>query len=275
MIRSSCGAVPVLLLLAAGVCAGARGADSPVFQEAAGGRAGISVAGAGAVPVPPAVAHVLLRVVASAEDSTDAMAKLQDRHRLIEKEFELLEIPGIETKRLGPVLRVQPVGGDEGRLGGILVFGEQPEGDPDLEVVASEVLAVKIQGSGDLPGSVGRVVDAALKHRVRPDSGSDGADPAASRWLSMISGGRPSLAPGLPPVRYEGRDPAASVRQATALAFADARAKAESLASLAGVALGPLESIAVEEGPAYTEAGAAPFEQTVKVSVRFAIGRPR
>jgi uncharacterized protein YggE len=252
---------------------------------AQGGRdEGVSVVGKGAARAKPTVAEIDLDVSASAELTGDAIVKFRDAGKRVRDAFAALKLPDVTVEERGPVVD------QKGAAVNPYMMDMGMQSKAKTEVQLSRKLVVKVAKIEAMEEEavlqlVGRLID------VAQDAGAR-VGPRVDPMMAYRYGYGIAQANGL--VRFVVEDYDKLKEEAYAAAAADARAKAERLARLNGVELGPVEAVREGSGaeapgriyidgmPGSTDDGDEPRERLtsprfqeipiqVELSVRFAI----
>ena len=230
--RRSCLVAPIVAaFIMAWVSGIARGAD----QE------GITVAGAGQAKAKPTVVEINATVAGEAELAADAVVKYRDAKKKAIAALLALKIPSLSIESNG-----YSVGdaADPSQQAAVLQGRGGAAGKQKVQVTEQLRLVLKDAdklNNDALMDTVLKVLDAGR------DAGLTIGPPALSGYAQMIQmqmgGGQ-----GQSLVAFKIADPGAIREEAYRQAMADAKAKAEHLASLAGVKLGRI--LSVQEGAA-------------------------
>lgn len=256
------------------------------YEPAAPASIGITVYGTGERRTRPHMVEIDLRASASAELTADALVKYRDTKRRTLEAFQQLQFEQLSIDEQG--LTLTPAGMNEvmQRMWG----GMPPNASAKAQVQISSVLRLRLEGIRDkTPEEVMEMVGKLLD--VAQDSGST----LGPSQEEMAMAWRYGYAPTGAMVRFVVRDLAALREEAYELAVGDARSRAERLARLNGVKLGPVLSVQELEvsgdeavlnqpyyarynppaptnsGPQITSESFAEIPFRVKLLVRFAI----
>ncbi len=235
-LRSPGKAFPGFLVLAVLLFGGALAPHCSGGEEQ-----GIVVTGAGEVKARPNRAEIVLNTTGSAELTGDAITKYQDSLRRTLQAIEGLKLKSVEIKQEG--LGVATAGGQQGQQ--VVFNGGNNANAVKLEMAISRSLRVALTSIESMPEdeliqTLARVLDAVQ------DSGSklgNASDPSSMVMRMIGQGGSGSSA-----VTFV-LDGAEELReQAYQKAFAHAKSRAERLAKLAGVELGPVLAVSETVG---------------------------
>lgn len=221
--RNGFGLAALTLALAATTAAFAQTGDE-----------GLSVVGKGTARARPTAAEIDLEISATAELTGDAIVKFRDAVKRVRDAFAALKLPDVSVEERGPAVSQKGA-----------VFNPYMGIDPGAstktrtEVQLARKLVVKVAKIGDMEEEavlqlVGRLID------VAQDGGAQ-VGPRVDPYTAY----RFDLNPSSGLVRFVVEDYEKVKEEAYAKAAADARAKAERLARLNGVELGP--AVAVRE----------------------------
>lgn len=193
---------------------------------------GISVSGTGEVRARPNSVELKLRASGTAELTADAIVKYKDSKERLLAAFEELKLPDMKVVE-GDVSIVR---GDAAALMNYAMRGQTPAGKQTVEIASS--LWFMLGGIGEMEPPelmelLGRILD------VARDAGA-AVGPTAAEVNYAYRYGRP-LQGSL--VDFVITDFASHREEAYEKAIADARQRAERLASLTGVTLGPVMAV--------------------------------
>ncbi len=203
--------------------------------DASGTGAGITVYGSGHSSAKPNIIEVELRSAAKAELTGDAIVKYRDAKRRTLAAFTGLKIENIEIEEQG--LSIMPGNGAESMQ---MMWRGMANTTSKTQIELASTLIVRLKGiellsPEDLTETIGKILD------VAQDSGAT-VGPSAEETAMMGWSGR-FKRNGI--VKFILTDVTKVREQAYSKAVEDARERAERLARLNGVALGPV--LAVEE----------------------------
>lgn len=235
---------------------------------------GFTVVGKGFVAVKPDLAEVDLEVIASSELTADAIVKYRDAKRRIRDAFTALKLANVTVDERGLLVD------QKGMMQSPYFFDYSPNTRTKTEVQLTRKLVVRANDIRKMDEEavlqlVGRLLD------VAQDAGAKvGPQNNMSPYYYYRFGGSPS-ASGL--VRFVVEDFDKIQEEAYEKAIADARARAERLARLSKVELGPIvavrevvvpgdKSTSTEEEPARKRLETAKFQEIpvrVELLVRF------
>lgn len=230
-LRRVVAALACLAMLAAGVgTASAQYVSVPGIPQ---NIEGLTVIGKGAVLASPDLAEIDLDVSASAELTGDAIVKFRDAKKRVIEAFEALKLPNISVVERG--LLVDQKGGAVNPYYVDIGVAQNSK----TEVQLSRKLVVKMSGLREMEEDaalqlVGRLLD------VAQDAGARVGPPPPNPYSNIVyyrQGGGADL------VRFVLEDFDALQEQAYEKAVADARGRAERLARLSGVELGPVVAV--------------------------------
>jgi uncharacterized protein YggE len=214
-----------ILPLAGGL---ARAADNP----------GITVSATGEAKAKPTQVELNLTAAGSAELAGDAMVKYRDALRRMTSAFEALKMENLEVTEQG---LSYSEANSAGQAAALAAFGggTAPAAKPQVQI--SRGLQLVLKQIEQLPEQalmekIARILDTAK------DSGASQGAPANAR-MAMIMASMGVGQSGDLGVTFVVEDADAVRQRAYEDAFAQARARAQRLASLAGVKLGPVLSV--------------------------------
>jgi uncharacterized protein YggE len=227
-------AVICLSLVVIGVVPRAHGQ----FFDQMGGAAhppnieGFTVAGKGFVAAKPDLAEIDLDVVASSELTADAIVKYRDAKRRIRDAFAALKLGNVTVDERGLLVD------QKGQMQSPYFFDYQPNTRTKTEVQLTRKLIVKAADIRKMDEEgvlqlVGRLLD------VAQDAGGKVGANNMNPYYYYRWGGNPTT--GL--VRFVLEDFDKVQEEAYEKAIADARARAERLARLSKVELGPIVAV--------------------------------
>jgi uncharacterized protein YggE len=194
---------------------------------------GFTVAGKGFVAARPDLVEVDLDVIASSELTADAIVKYRDAKRRVRDAFAALKLGNVTVDERGLLVD------QKGTMQSPYFFDYQPNTRTKTEVQLTRKLVVKAADLRKMDEEgvlqlVGRLLD------VAQDAGAKvGGQNNMNPYYYYRFGGNP--ASGL--VRFVLEDFDKIQEQAYEMAVADARARAERLARLSKVELGPIVAI--------------------------------
>ncbi len=228
----------VLSRVAFGVCAWLCFAAPTLAGE------GITVMGTGSVDVKPQLAVLGGVVTGDAELAADAVIKFQDNKRRAVESIEAVGLDGIGIEGDGFMISSAT---DPSQMQAIMM-GQPPTTDAQ-PVSVSERLEVTLSGIDqmddvEVADAITNIVDAGKDAGVTLGGGG------VTNMIQMQLRGNAAQ----PLAVFRLSDPDAVRQQAAEAAMADARAKAQRLADLAGVKLGKVVSIS-ETAPPADESG--------------------
>jgi uncharacterized protein len=201
---------------------------------------GLSVVGKATIGAKPNLAEIDLDVSAAAELTGDAIVKFRDSKKRVRDAFAALKLANVAVEERGLLVD------QKGAMMNPYYFDYNPNTKTKTEVQLSRKLVVKASDIGALDEEavlqlVGRLLD------VAQDAGARVGPPASMNYYYYRYGMNPNS--GL--VRFVLEDYEKVQEQAYEKAVADARARAERLARLSGLQLGPV--LAVREVVAPTD----------------------
>ncbi len=220
--------ISLTLLLFLAAASAARGDEA----------SGISVFGSGEVRARPTRVEIDLTAGAGAELTGDALVKYQDALRRTLSAFEKLELKNLKIEQRG----LSFASNSGAAAANFVDAGVQaPVGKTKIDITRSLRLAlggVDQMPEQELTATIGRLLDAAKDAGAQVGAGADNA------MLMQMFGrtGSPT-----PVVTFVVEDAQQAREQAYQQAYDQAKTRATRLARLAGVELGPVESI--EEAP--------------------------
>jgi uncharacterized protein YggE len=256
------------------------------YEPPAQASNGITVYGTGERRTRPHMVEIDLRASASAELTADALVKYRDTKRRTLEAFQQLQFEQLSIEEQGLTLTPGSMNEVVQRMWG----GMPPNASAKAQVQISSMLRLRLDGIRDKsPEQVMEMVGKLLD--VAQDSGST----LGPSQEEMAMAWRYGYAPTGAMVRFVVRDLAALREEAYELAVSDARSRAERLARLNGVKLGPVLSVqelevsgdesvlnqpnyprynppaATNDGPQITSESFAEIPFRVKLLVRFSI----
>ena len=196
---------------------------------------GISVSGSAEAKAKPKLVEIEVRVSAKAELADDALVKHQQALRTVKDAFAALKMPNLKVIERG--LSLSP--GDSAAQVQAMMRGMQPATTEKQQLEISSPVRLQLSGidsmkPADLFKALGKLLD------VARDSGAVVGQTGTETYRNMYYGGQRT---NTPVVRFVIRDLDEMREQAYERAMADARRRAERLARLSGVKLGPALSI--------------------------------
>ena len=205
------------------------------LAQTAGYPDGISVSGSAETKARPKLVEIEVRVSAKAELADDAMVKHQQALRTVKEAFAALKMPNLKVIERG--ISLSP--GDSAAQMQAMMRGMQPSTTEKQQLEISSPVRLQLSGidkmqPADLFKSLGKLLD------VARDSGAVIGQTGAESYRNYYYGGQRTSPPV---VKFVIRDLDEMREQAYERAMADARRRAERLARLSGVKLGPALSI--------------------------------
>ncbi len=194
---------------------------------------GLSVAGKARVPAKPDLVEIDVEVTAASELTADAIVKYRDAKRRIRDAFAALKLDNVSVEERGLLVD------QKGQMQSPYYFDYQPNTRTKTEVQLTRKLVVKASGIRKMDEEsvlqlVGRLLD------VAQDAGAKvGPQNNMPRWYFYNYG----MNPGAGLVRFVLEDFDKIQEEAYEKAIGDARARAERLARLSKVELGPIVAI--------------------------------
>ena len=194
---------------------------------------GLTVIGKGSASAAPDLAEIDLDVSASAELTSDAIVKFRDAKKRVVEAFEGLKLPNVSIVERGLLVD------QKGAVANPYYIDYNATQKAKTEVQLSRKLVVKMSGLREMDEDaalqlVGRLLD------VAQDAGARVGPPAPNPYYNVVyyrQGG------GMDLVRFVLEDFDQLQEQAYEKAVADARERAERLARLSGVKLGPIVAV--------------------------------
>ena len=228
-----------VVLLALVVIGSGRPARAQFFDGMGGGAGatqnieGFTVSGKGAVSAKPNYAEIDMEVSASSELTADAIVKYRDAKKRIRDAFSALKLNSVAVEERGLLVD------QKSQMQSPYFFDSQPNTRNKTEVQLSRKLVVRASGIRKLDEEsvlqlVGRLLD------VAQDAGAR-VGPQFNAAYYWYYGYNPNQQSGL--VRFVLEDFDKLQEEAYTKAIADARARAERLARLSRVELGPIVAI--------------------------------
>jgi uncharacterized protein YggE len=231
---SKTGIVAIALVLGMSLGGPARG---QFFQSSPGGTSapnieGFTVNGKGSVSARPDLVEIDLEVSAGSELTADAIVKYRDARRKLREAFAALKLANVEVEERGLLVD------QKGSMGNSYFFGFQPNQRTKTEVQLTRKLVVRCSDLRKLDEDgvlqlVAKLLD------VAQDAGGR-VGPPAMDYNPYFYNPMPQ-SNGL--VRFVIEDFGKLQEEAYEKAIADARARAERLARLSHVKLGPIVAI--------------------------------
>jgi uncharacterized protein YggE len=206
------------------------------FQAPASGAGpnieGFTVAGKGRVASKPDKFEIDLEIAASSELTADAVVKYRDAKRRIHEAFTALKLPNVAVEERGLLVD------QKGAMQNPYFFDYQPNTRTKTEVQLTRKLIVKVNDIRKMDEEavlqlVGRLLDVSQDAGAKVGGGGE-------RPYYYYRFNPPSMG-GL--VRFVLDDFDKLLEEAYQKAIADAKARAERLARLGGVELGPIVAI--------------------------------
>lgn len=220
---------------------------------------GLTVLGKGTAKAKPTFAEIELDVSASAELTGDAIVKFRDAKKRIRDAFAALKLPDVTVEEQGLLVDQKGAAFNPYMM---MDMGMQSKAKVEVQLSRKLVVrAAKIQNMEEeaVLQLVGRLLD------VAQDAGGRVGPPSNSAMMAYRSG-TPSTS-NL--VRFVVEDVEKLKEEAYSRAAADAKARAERLARLNGVELGPVVGVR-EETPAPSPAASpSPY------AILYGISEPR
>ncbi|AMV41045.1 SIMPL domain-containing protein [Planctomyces sp. SH-PL62] len=220
-------------------------APSPAAAQVPAGAQeaeGLWVLGKGTASARPSLVEIDLDVSAAAELTGDAIVKFRDAKKRVHDAFAALKLPGVTIDERGLLLDQKGAAFNPYMMD----YGVQSKARSEVQL--SRKLVVKATGIQAMEEEavlqlVGRLLD------VAQDAGAHVGPPGNAAMMAYRFGTTSTTAL----VRFVVEDHEALREQAYAKAAADARGRAERLARLNGVTLGPV--LSVREVPTASNSG--------------------
>jgi uncharacterized protein len=220
------------------VVVGLVGSAHAQFFDQMGGAAhppnieGFTVVGKGFVAAKPDLVEIDMDVIASSELTADAIVKYRDAKRRIREAFAALKLGNVTVDERGLLVD------QKGQMQSPYFFDYQPNTRTKTEVQLTRKLIVKAADLRKMDEEgvlqlVGRLLD------VAQDAGGKVGPPANNYYYYYRWGGNPTT--GL--ARFVLEDFDKVQEEAYEKAIADARGRAERLARLSKVELGPIVAV--------------------------------
>jgi uncharacterized protein len=227
------GHVAKLLVLAAAVLFGAIARAQVVQDTGAGG--GISVTGGGDVVAKPDVVEIRLRVSGTAELTDDAIVKHRDARDRIMKAFENLKIENLKADEIN--VNVKAASSNE-TVQRVLRGNVQQQTNTPAQVEVAGTMRIRVSNISKMPPDdlmkmIGRLLDTAK-------DGGAGLGPSDEEAAMAYRYGRQT---STSMVKYIVTGAEKIREEAYQKAVDDARARAERLAKLHSLKLGPVTSV--------------------------------
>jgi len=213
-------------------------------------QGGITVSAEGDAQIRPDVLVIRGTLTESAADAEDASVAFRDTRRRAVERLEKLEVDGLTLSAQSlRVSRMSPA--DMGMMGG---FEEPMEMGPSQLSISQEV-SIEVAGIDQMEEA--ELIELVLTlSEVAVDAGlnmSAAMDQNAMMQMQMFGGGGGMQTSDIAVFKIS--DPEAASEAAAQAAMDSARAKAERLARLAGVELGPITAITEHAGPVESSDG--------------------
>jgi len=194
---------------------------------------GFTVAGKGHVLAKPDKFEIDLEVAASSELTADAVVKYRDAKRRIHEAFTALKLANVAVEERGLLVD------QKGAMQNPYFFDYQPNARTKTEVQLTRKLIVKAADIRKMDEEavlqlVGRLLDVSQDAGAKVGGGGENRPYYYYRWNPVSSVGL---------VRFVLDDFDKLLEEAYAKAIADAKARAQRLARLGGVELGPIVAI--------------------------------
>jgi uncharacterized protein YggE len=193
---------------------------------------GFTVAGKGHAMAKPDQFEIDLEVAASSELTADAVVKYRDAKRRIHEAFAALKLPNVAVQERGLLVD------QKGTMQSPYFFDYQPNSRSKTEVQLTRKLVVKVSDIRKMDEEavlqlVGKLLDVSQDAGAKV-GGGENRPYYYYRWNPPSAGGL---------VRFVIDDLDKLIEDAYEKAIADAKARAERLARLGGVELGPIVAI--------------------------------
>lgn len=200
---------------------------------------GLTVVGKATVGAKPNLAEVDLDVSASAELTGDAIVKFRDSKKRVHDAFAALKLANVVVEERGLLVD------QKGAMRNPYYYDYNPNTKTKTEVQLSRKLVVKATDVGSMDEEavlqlVGRLLD------VAQDAGAHVGPPANMNMYNYRYG----INPGASLVKFVLEDFDEVKEQAYEKAVADAKSRAERLARLSGLELGPVVAVREVVAPA-------------------------
>lgn len=222
-----CRRLCVVLALAGALLAG---------QAAHAQQQGITVMATGEATVQPDVLVLEGTLSESAELAEDAVVAFRDSRRRALNSIEALEIEGLEV--LPGAIKLSR-GGDMAAMGGMIMPGGGGEQLPPGQIAISQDVEIRIAGVDAMEPDA--LIDLILSISSAAEEAGIGLGEMTQEDMLMMQMGQGGGSAEMATLRVS--DPETAQQEAAADAIAQARAKAQRLAALAGVELGPVTAI--------------------------------
>jgi uncharacterized protein YggE len=211
---------------------GQNSAAESMLANLAGG--GISVSGIGRVLARPEFLEIPIVVAASAELTDDAVAKYQSARQQLMDALEMLKLENLSSRVDGIELGM----GNSAEMMNLVMQGQPPDASQKTSVTASSRIWLKIGGIQDM--SFDQILDLASGViDVVKDSGAQIGPSAADATMAYRYGRNVNTGLAV----YVLEEMAEIREEAYQLAMADARQRAERLARLSELELGPVRTV--------------------------------
>jgi uncharacterized protein YggE len=226
--------VAKLLILAVAVLFAAI-ARAQVVHDTSGAGSGISVTGGGDVVAKPDAVEIRLRVSGAAELTDDAIVKHRDARDRIMKAFDNLKIENLKADEVN--VNVKSASSNE-TVQRVLRGNVQQQTNTPAQVEVAGTMRVRVSNISKMPPDdlmklIGRLLDTAK-------DGGAGLGPSDEEAAMAYRYGRQT---STSMVKYVVTGAEKIREEAYQKAVDDARARAERLAKLHGVKLGPVTSV--------------------------------
>jgi uncharacterized protein YggE len=230
-LRRSRSAIAVMAFLLA-LIGTARPARAQYFGDANGNMEGFAVAGKATLAAKPNLIEIDVEVSASSELTADAIVKYRDARRRLREAFAALKLPDVTVEERG--LQVDQKGQQQNSY----FWGGMPNTRNKTEVQLTRKLVVKASNLRKMDEEavmqlVGKLLDVAQDAGAKVGQQNDNN----YYWRYNYNMNQQGL------VRFVLEDFDKLEEEAYQKAVADARARAERLARLSGVALGPIAAV--------------------------------
>jgi uncharacterized protein YggE len=199
---------------------------------------GISVVGSGEVKARPDRLELEIRNLGAAELAADATVKMRDSFKRTVAAYERLKLPNFTMTHLGVSVNHETIQQQQ-------YYGGPQPATPVAKVEITRPTRIVIAGvdklsDDDILALISKIVDTAKDTGAR--IGAPAAPAQSNYYMRMMFGvGGETQSNSL--VIFTLDDPGTAHEKAMELAYADAKSKAQKLAKLAGVELGPASSI--------------------------------
>jgi len=220
-------------------------------QTAQAQQQGITVTATGEAQVQPDVLVFEGMLTESAEQAGDAVVAFRDSRRRALASIEALEIEGL-TIHPGAIKLSR--GGDMAGMGGMIMPGGGGEQLPPGQVAIGQDVSIQIAGVDAMEPDA--LIDLILKVSSAAKEAGIGIGEMTQEDMLMMQMGQGGGSADMATLRVSDAD--AAQQEAAGNAIEVARAKAQRLADLAGVELGPVTAI-VEIADTGDESGGNPY----------------